>query len=111
MQEMNRATESTWRPGWRTIAVTVVMVLVLVLWIEDLHFIRRAGNPAESVPPAISVGLTLIAAVLAWIVARYVLRRRLQSISADPPSNLRGGKSLPFQINRRSVDNPECPTQ
>lgn len=53
-----------------TFAFTVLLTILLVLWIQDTHFVRKAGNPAESIPPAIAVAAVLLSALVAGLVSR-----------------------------------------
>lgn len=45
-----------------------VLSVLLALWIQDAHFLQKAGNPAESVPPALAVALILLVGLVAHLV-------------------------------------------
>lgn len=75
------ASQQVWRPSVWLILGCALVSAVTAAWIVDLHFIRKAGNPAESVPPAISVAMTGIVAILAagivWLISRFRSNVRL----------------------------------
>ncbi len=66
--------------GSRSVSVLTILAAIffsgcISLWILDVHFLRKAGNPSESIPPAVAVGtvliLALLSGVLAWLIPAY----------------------------------------
>lgn len=75
---VEKAASSPWRPGiWLFFGCAVVSA-VMAVGIVDLHYIRKAGNPAESVPPAISVAVTVLVALGVWLILLALRRKQLE---------------------------------
>lgn len=66
MESPQLASPQGWRPGCLLIGVTIVLLVVLVVWIENLHFITKVGNPDELVPPAPAVVAAVLFGVLLY---------------------------------------------